>query len=391
LLLFVNLSGADPVDYPIAIALALHLPQIARSVVLLSRYKIALTLAMAFLLSYTVSAFVGGANVSFVSNFAINIGLFFVLVAHCTSQSRVRRVVLMLSLGFCLSVLVASLQAFGMLALFPKQFDAVRDTRFMGLFGDPNLLGAFSVFLCVYWLNELLFTKIRSIPNFMLCLIIFPIALLTLLFTQSRSAWGGLAFAAILYGYMMFKGLRWRQLVLPFVVVVGVAGVTIGALQQAGMLEIVEQRLLNTVESEDEAEAERFGLFYTAVTLGVAAGNPLGVGPGMAAAATGLTNADGGPIAAHNAFVQVMAENGWVAGLAFLILVSWLLINSMRGGIANASILGMSTRVIASTTLSFVFCGMFQDLIQWKFSWVVPAIYVAMLLHGSRNWNRFRY
>jgi O-antigen ligase len=387
----VNLSGADPVDYLIAIAVALHLPQIARSVVLLSRYKFALMLATAFLSSYAVSAFVGGANVSFVSNFAINVGLFFVLVAHCTSQSRVRRVVLTLSLGFCLSVLVASLQAFGLLALFPKQFDVVRDTRFMGLFGDPNLLGAFSVFLCVYWLNELLFSRTRSIPNLMLCLVTFSSALLTLLFTQSRSAWGGLALAGILYVFMLLKGLRWRRLVPPIVIAVCLVVVTIGALQQAGMLDIVEQRLLKTMEREEEAEAERFGLFYTAVTISVAAANPLGVGPGMAAAATGLTNADGQPIAAHNAFVQVMAENGWVAGFAFLILVSWLLIGSMRNGIADVSILGMSTRVIASATLSFVFCGMFQDLIQWKFTWIIPAIYVAMLLHGNRNWGRIRY
>ena len=383
--LFINLEGVDPVDYLIAACVILNIAPVIRTAVLISRHTATLIAIIAFLASYSVSVFIGGAKASFVSNFIINAGLALVLVAHCSDPIRLRRVVFSLSAGFFFSVLVAALQIFSFMPMLPGQFDVVRDSRFMGLFGDPNLLGAFSVFLSLYWVNELISRGGRS-PTFLaLSLVFFSAPFFTLVFTQSRSAWGGFVIAVMAYGCLSMKGFRLRQSFGAVVLTLVVIGGALIGLRQSGAAELIEERLRTATEIEDEAEAERFGLFYTAVTLSVAAVNPLGVGPGNAAGATGLTNRDGGPIAAHNAFVQVAAENGWIAAVALIYLATCGLRLSLKLGISGAAPLGMSARVMFGSLLSLVFCGMFQDLIQWKFAWVIPALFAAAMLHHQRR------
>jgi RNA recognition motif-containing protein len=55
------------------------------------------------------------------------------------------------------------MQATDNLTMFSGQFEVVRDNRFMGLFGDPNLLGVSAIFFCIYWLNEMTTHGIKNI------------------------------------------------------------------------------------------------------------------------------------------------------------------------------------------------------------------------------------
>lgn len=385
LLLCINIYGVDPVDYAIILAFILNLSPIVRTVAGLGRSTVALFSGLAFLFCYTLSIFFGGADASFVFNFSLNLGLFLLLASHCNTRVRVTRVVVSLSSGFFVTVLVAAFQTFESLPLLPRQFEVVRDSRFMGMFGDPNLLGAFAVFVFMYWINELVSPTRRRPGRAALSVIFSVTALLVLTFSQSRSAWGGLAIACVAYFYMLSRGSNFRRYAVQIAVACSLVTVAFAILSGTGASEPLERRLLTALERDSDAEDERFGMFYTVVTLGVAASNPFGVGPGKASAATGLTNVDGNPIAAHNAFVQVAAENGWVAGLAFLVLVGLLVFTSMRRAAIGDAPLGISMRVVSSSILAFVFCGVFQDLIQWKFAWVVPAVYVATVISERRR------
>lgn len=379
--LCLNVSDVDPVDYLILACLILQLIPVARSFAWVSRYPAIQFAILAFFLSYAVSAFVGGFSTSFVINFILNVILFLVLVSHCATPSRLSRTIHYLFLGFGLSVLIASFQAFDLLPVFTSQFEIVRDFRFMGLYGDPNLLGAFAVFFCIYWLNAMVSQGRQSLLIPSMSTVYFSVSFLTLVFTQSRSAWGGFVIAVLVYFGVFMKGLRraqaWRFALLMSYVI----GIILVIVHQSGALELIESRIATASEINSEEEEERFGLFYTLRALDVAAVNPLGVGPGNAVSAMNLK---GGGIGAHNAFVQVALENGWVAGLTFMYLVVCLLLSALKKCKRCVSPMSGSASVMFSALLSLTFCGLFQDLIQWKVAWVVPALFCAAIVHKSR-------
>jgi hypothetical protein len=35
--------------------------------------------------------------------------------------------------------------------------------------------------------------------------------------------------------------------------------------------------------------------------------------------------------------------------------------------------------------LSLIFCGIFQDLIQWKVAWMIPSLFAASKLNKGKN------
>lgn len=378
---FCNFSGIDPADFLILACLMIHLVPIARVTFVGLRNPRILLAVFAFFSSYTASALINGFNFSFVLNLIINLSLFLILISYCTSSTRVKRVVCSLFAGFGLSVVVAAFQVFDLLPLLPGQFDPVRHTRFFGLYGDPNLLGAAAVFFCIYWLNRMIEIDRTNVASIVMPAMFFAISFMTLVFTQSRSAWGGFVIAFLTCSFFIIKTLRLHQAVRAIGIGLILSGVLIVILYESGAIELVLSRLLTASDISTEAEAERFGLFYTAIAFNVAQDHPFGVGPGNTSRTTGLTSQDGDQIGAHNAFVQVAAENGWLAAFSFLYLMFRLLLNALKTSVRGGSPLGVSGRVMLGSLLSLTFCGFFQDLIQWKVAWVVPALYVAMILH----------
>ncbi len=379
--LFLNLEGPDPIDALLVTMIFLAIPILRASTRRVRISRPVSILVMMFVVSYLLSMAAGGANVSFAANLMLNVMLLVVLVAGVRTAGAASRWMFLMSLGYSVCGLIAGLQHLAGLPTLASQFEVVRSGRFMGLYGDPNILGAFSVLIIIYWLDVLVSARRSAFKTTLVALAFLLSAAVQLLTSQSRSAWLGLAVGLFIYGVLSIRTLglqALKRLTLAFVVTVAAAS-ALSATTELG--EQLVERLSTVAEPSSSAEEERFGFLYTLAALSVAMDHPLGVGPGMTSSATGFEPVDGNLIGAHNAFVQLFSDNGWVAGCTFVFAMFSMLKAALRAAWQGTSSLGISTAVVASGLAALVFCGLFQDLIQWRLMWVLPSIFVAMWIH----------
>jgi len=390
LTLFINIAGVDPVDYLILTAAFLGFPYVLKTFGKIWKRKWHSFLILLFLFSYLVSLMFGGGSISFVVNFSINIFLMIILISYCTSQKRLREIIFYLSAGFLLSIFISLIQIFGFIAGISGQFDVVRNARYMGLFGDPNLLGISAVFFILYWFDYLTVKYDKSIAYNIFAIVVVYTAVIVLINTQSRSAWGAGALAMIVYIFISFRILSCRAALRVAGFWVLFVSSIIVALQITGGAGIIKSRIQTSIQMQSSAEPvqmlssaekDRFSMRYTRAALGVAANNPLGVGPGNAAEYMGVRSHDGKPIGAHNVFVQVILENGWIAGTSFILLIFSLFASAYKFTFIGEVSYVISGRVLVATFFAIIFFGLFQDLIQWKNIWIIPALHIAILLN----------
>lgn len=130
-----------------------------------------------------------------------------------------------------------------------------------------------------------------------------------------------------------------------------------------------------------EDEQKRAGFYFTRNALAVAAAHPLGVGVGNTEKFTEPFN--GFAVGAHNTFVMVMSDLGWVPFAAFIFvqmaIFGRLVLMALRGGQA----LGLSARMLCSSYLCLLVAGMFQDLLYYMPMWLVPALATTALFTKS--------
>jgi O-antigen ligase len=390
LTLFINIAGVDPVDYLILTATFLGFPYALRTFRKIWKRKWHSFLILLFLFSYLVSLMFGGGSISFVVNFFINVFLLIIFISYCTTPKRLREIIFYLSAGFLLSTFISLIQILGFIAGISVQFDVVRNARYMGLFGDPNLLGISTVFFILYWFDYLIVKYDKSIVYNIFAIVVVYTAVIVLINTQSRSAWGAGVLAMIVYIFISFRILSCRAaLRVAGFWALFVSSIIIG-LQVTGGAGIIESRIETSIQMQSSAETDqmqssaekdRLSMRYTRIALGVVANNPLGVGPGNAAESMEMLSHDGKPIGAHNVFVQVILENGWIAGLSFILLIFSLFVSVYKFTFIGEVSHVISGRVLAATFFAIIFFGLFQDLVQWKNIWVIPALYIAVLLN----------
>ena len=390
LLFCVNLLGADPIDFLLPPACFFSLLTCQRRINNPALRTRLVVVFCSFLLCYSISIVIGGAQASFVANFLLNIAFAVLVFRYVDAEARARRMVLLLTVSMFGSAAVAVCSLALNLPLLPNQFEIVRDNRFMSLFGDPNMLAAYSIFFVLFWFDELMFPSLFKSRNRAFVVVLLMLALLQLVLTLSRSAWLGLSVSLAIYLITGWKNLSNRNRTRIIVSLSLAAALAFAIISILGLDDTIIERTTTFGEKSSEAEEERFGFFYTLAALQVAAYNPLGVGPGMTSGAMGLVSLDGLPIAAHNAFVQPISDNGWVAGILFLSGLTWLTAQALRGAWAGRRLLGISERVVAAALVGMLVFGMFQDLLQWRLMWMVPALYVSMLASIQRPPTRLR-
>ena len=149
--MFLNLQGVDPVDYLVAISSFLLIGGLLGKFGVFYTFKYEFFASLAFSIFYVLSIVNGGMQAAFVWNIIINIGILLIILQYVTSERRLRRLLNFLTFSLIASALVGFLQYISILPLVPNQFEVYRDGRFMALFGDPNLLGAFADCLLFYW------------------------------------------------------------------------------------------------------------------------------------------------------------------------------------------------------------------------------------------------
>lgn len=373
LLAGINFVGVDPAD----VALLAVLPWLLHArpgfpallqLTLLCRVQILL-----FLILYIVSASINPFNASFVFNFLSNLvffGCIYFLVTLRGARVNFSRLIV---LGFFLPLTVQLMLLFSPFSQPSILFESIRDNRFLGMLGDPNLSGLHAIMVVLVVADDMLLT--RRLPYSQAVKIsLLSLAILVLLATQSRSAWLALAMCLPVYLATAPALFSLGRLVAVGAATLALIVVTGAVMQFSGQGQLVVDRLQSVSEHDSQAEQDRFNLVFTVAAVAVGMQNPLGAGPGMSITATGIENADGNPVGAHNAFVQIFADNGWGATAVMLVTLVTIFRRLTTMGRRGQVFAGVSCRVMLCALVATCTVGMFHDLLSWRIAWLLPSL-----------------
>ena len=328
----------------------LHLERVPLSATLLVSGFFALNL-----LASTAAA--DGTRAATYFGITLYLGIFALwLTAYVCSVRRARLVVVAYLGGAAVSAAVACLALF---VPFPGSEAFVDGPRAQGLFKDPNVFGPFLVPAFLILLEE------TVAPRLLRFRLATKLALLSVLgvgvvFSFSRAAWlnvvvGTLVLLAVLA--LRRGGARRAMTLLVVTLVAGAA--LLGVIAATSSLGFLTQRA--AIQNYD---TQRFGA--QASGLEVAAGHPLGIGPGQFERISELS--------AHSTYVRALAEEGVLGAFVVLGLVLLTLAFAAR----NVA-LGVDTYGIGSAGLLAAWCGLlanssFVDTLHWRHLWLVAAL-----------------
>ena len=230
--------------------------------------------------------------------------------------------------------------------------------RLKGLFKDPNVFAPYMIsafFVCLA--GELERGGIRITRALAAC----TVAVMAFL-SFSRAAWLNFVVASVVFGGLMvvFAERRTRKLIL-LAAVIGIpllSAVVFVVLHAFDMVDFLSQRL-----QMQRYDVDRFSTQAEAIR--VAMRHPLGLGPGQYSGHT--TRVD---IAAHNVFVKVLAENGFLGFICFVGLGLTFILRMVQGVLrfpaARPWFAAMLAIVMATAVNS-----LFIDSLHWRHLFLV--------------------
>lgn len=372
----INFVGIDPADIALVVVLPILCFGRWHSLLLQQLEMRARICLFVFIGCYLLSLVINPFNTSFVLNFLSNVAFFYCIYFLTTSVKRRANFSNLLVIGFFSTNV---LELLIMVGPWPEQsflFEAVRDARYNGPLGDPNLQALYAILTSLILIDELVLARNMQLSKTLKGLLLLG-SIFVLFGTQSRSAW--LAFVVCIPAYFVLVRRNfdvWR-LAYALLLIAALGALIFAALSLSDQTQLVNDRLQSLSEHDSEAEEDRFKLVFTAAAILVAVQNPLGAGPGMSITATGIENTDGNPIGAHNAFVQIFADNGWGAIAILLLLLVMVMRRVYKNALLGLNFCGISCRILVCGVLATCIMGMFHDLLSWRIAWIFPAL--AML------------
>ncbi len=381
----INFVGPDPVDF-------LLIPTVLLGFIYghiqIRRVYFGKTLWVciaAFALSFALSVLVGVPTWYLVGHFIRNLALFAFLLLYLNSRVRARIVFSGLLVGVFCTGIVSLFVASGVVTNDALLFPVMWGPRYQSLMGDPNMLGLNTLVILVWLLDETLRPNLwRNSRGLKVGLLL--ILSLQILATSSRSAWIGALTAIVVYAGLR---VRWHDILRVSVGVVvksllAAAGITLLALVGLSYLGIENSvfRRATALQGGDNygPELRRLQMEYTRHAIGIGLQHPLGVGPGQ----TEQTNSNDNPddlrnAGAHNTYVQVLSDYGWLAFAAFssiLLLCSSRIYSLAR---ARGEEIGLHFAWLLAALAGCAALAMFQDILFWPFPWILPGLAMAGL------------
>jgi hypothetical protein len=306
---------------------------------------------------------------TFVSLFLVLISL--VLTAF-VQASPARHTRLIMQGTVAAGLIAASAGLIGYLALFPGASEIFTlYGRASGTFKDPNVFGAFLVMPTVYLMHAM--RQSRGLTS-IAALVGFGVLSLAILLSFSRGAWFALAFASALYAYLSFVTAETTSTRVRLAFGVGgtaVAGallITI-ALQFDAVADLLSQRATLT-QSYDEGPDGRFGGQVKARALILA--HPLGLGAQQFDTYYHLEEA-------HNVYLSMFMNAGWLGGLVFALLVAGTIIAGARHAFKRGPAQGLFL-VAYAAFVAHALEGFIIDLDHWRHFHVLMALSWGLML-----------
>ncbi|MFV8751676.1 O-antigen ligase family protein [Nannocystaceae bacterium ST9] len=364
----------EPAPVDLLTVLLFPLALFARRLAIPRGSAFALVCVAAFLLANLISLPVArhidvGLRFMAITVYLLVAWVFMVGVSGKLGERAVRLVMLGWAWGAVLTVIPAIASYFG---AFPFAERLAHAGRLHALFKDANVLGAWLVAPTVWATSRLVsLERSRRLP-WVFVLIVCGVGVLL---TYSRGAWISLGVAMLMFfGLRMvaFGSVRARVMTL---LAVPVAIVLLAiALDRLADVAVVQDMLTQRLGPQ-HYDVDRFATQQDA--LQVAIEQPLGIGPGQVEKTFVR--------AAHNAYVRAFVENGYLGGLALVLILfgallrsAWLAIDSRDPAMQTAM------AVVAGCMAAVCVESLVIDSVHWRHTWVLAGLaWTPMLVRPS--------
>ena len=266
--------------------------------------------------------------------------------------------------------------AIGVLArwnLIPGAEQFMRDEhglRIKSTFKDSNVFAPFLVGGVLVLLNDVLVRRRRIIPaGAMIC-----VMLLGILFAFSRGAFLHLVLSLAAYSTFQLCVIRERRSSTRLVVILGALGIAgsgalFFALASSDLGGFFNQRL-----AVQDYDSERFAM--QAQTLSVAAEYPLGIGPGQWMTPRFFTDP-------HNVYLRVLAENGLLGLLGWLVWLGSVCVIGLRGVMRRDELSALHATCLA-VVLGALAESLFIDTLHWRHLFLFMSLPIGLFVSSKR-------
>jgi len=129
------------------------------------------------------------------------------------------------------------------------------------------------------------------------------------------------------------------------------------------------------------AEMRRAEFVFPIKCLNKAVNTPIiGVGPGNAASTINIKNSDGVQLGCHNTFAQIFLENGLILGMAYILLVSYVLLILFRLMHYGAILQEFELWPFCAIAVAISIISMYQDLLGSNIFWMNLSICCSCIM-----------
>ena len=264
------------------------------------------------------------------------------------------------------AVIAAGAALIGYFDLMPGAYELfTKFDRASGTFKDPNVMGPFLVAPTLYMVHVAL---TRPWHRMLAPLAIAGMLTLALLLTFSRGAWMNTAVAFAFYGYLTMLTSDRASTRLKLIALLAAAAIfAVGLVALIATSDSISNMFMersNLTMSYDVGSEGRFGGQEKAIGLIVE--HPLGIGAQEFATRHHSEEA-------HNVYLSVLLDAGWLGGGIYWILVGLTLVLGMRHAL-RPSVARPLFLVAYSAFVANAFEGLIVDTDHWRHFYLLMAI-----------------
>ena len=316
---------------------------------------------------------------NWVIRFISGVIFFYFLNLFLTSKEKMKNIFFFIIVGTLLSSFAALLALLEIWSPGPMFFPVFQSFRFAGLY-NTTMLGIFTTILIFWVCDETLKPKLWI--NALLIKVLVLVSLLVqLLATLTRSAWLGLSLGMFTYLFVEIYRSTLKKRIIVIAGFVLVSATVLYLIVNLETADLIRLRIQQDSIYASEGEEKRAEFYFTKNALKLAMEHPFGVGIGNTQ--KNVDDFNGLEVGAHNNFVMVMSDMGWITFFSFLFLQIYILRILFNNAIRSRQKYGLSAQMLLSSYVALLASGMYQDLILYIPMWLVPSLSTVVIFGRS--------
>lgn len=266
------------------------------------------------------------------------------------------------------TVLVVIVQKLGFIGDMGTWFQGVRA---QGFFMDPNDFSPFLI-LAIFLLIERAFSYHYVSIHYFFCCFLAGTVFAVLLASMSRAALLNFTIVSLIYLYFsIFHKKKYGQSFILVGMILLTVSVTLIVAGDSIMHDL-SIRFSGSTDVLQSYDADRFYYQRQGIILGST--HLFGIGPGQFEL---LFN-----YATHNLFVRIIAENGWLAFLMFVMVILYIL--SRLFHFRKKEVWNLPVYLFLAVFIGVIVNSFFLDTLHWRYLWFILGLCTILLNNASK-------